>query len=211
MVKLSVIVPAYNEERCLEATLKAASHPDAELIVVCNGCTDGSAGIAKNFADKVFVLDEPHVSKARNFGASKASADRLVFLDADIVVEKDVLGKIADSRFSVGTCLVKPDPSKVLYVMLMRIKSMIHRFGFCSGLIFCDRVLFNEVGGYDESKKVGEDGELLRSAKRCGKYGVVDAYVFNNMRRFEKLGLMRICLFWAKHYVKNMKDYEAIR
>src|SRR3989344_2528534 len=179
MVKLSVIVPAYNEEKYLEATLKAAFYPDAELIVVCNGCTDGSADMARKFADKVFVLDEPHVSKARNFGASKASADKLVFLDADIVVDREVLGKIADSRFSVGTCLVRPDCDKPLYVVLMKLKSMVHRFGCCSGLIFCDLRLFNDVGGYDESKKIGEDGELLRSAKKRGKYGVVDAYVFN--------------------------------
>ena len=211
MVKLSVIVPVYNEERYLEATLRAASHPDAELIVVCNGCTDGSVAVARRFADKVFVLDEAHVSKARNFGASKASADKLVFLDADIVVDREVLGKIADSRFSVGTCLVRPDCDKPLYVVLMKLKSMVHRFGFCSGLIFCDRRLFNQVGGFDESRKVGEDGKLLRSAKRHGEYGIVDAYVFNNMGRFEKLGVLGVCSFWVRHYIKGHKEYSAVR
>ncbi len=212
MAKLSVIVPAHNEEKYLENTLKAAKHPDAELIVVCNGCTDKSVDVAVKLADKVFVLDEAGVSKARNFGALKASASRLVFLDADIVLAPDVIDKILASKSTIGTTKAKSNVDKKAYSGAMWLKSRIHRFGFCTGLIFCDKDLFDKVGGFDELRAAGEDGKLLRAAKKIGDYGVVDAYVFNNMRRFEKLGYIGVTWFWLKHLLFGSgKKYEVVR
>ncbi len=211
-MRISVIIPAHNEEKYLEGTLKAASHPDAEIIVVCNGCTDGSAKVAKRFTKKVFVLEEANVSKARNFGASKASCSRLIFLDADILLGKGTIDAIINSKYSIGTCLAKSNTKSFGPIVFMAMKSISHYFGFCTGLIFCDRDVFDKVGGFDEGKHVGEDGGFLRKAMRVGKYGVVKSYVYNNMRRFEKLGYTGVTLFWLKHLLFGSgKKYEVVR
>lgn len=213
MVKASVIIPAHNEEKYIEKTLKSVSHRDVEVIVVCNGCTDNTEAVARKFTKNVFVLDEANVSKARNFGASKASGNRLVFLDADILVAPNLLDKVIGSKYSIGASLVRANSDNLLYRAVMVGKGYAHWFGCCTGLIFCDRDLFYKVGGFDEGVCVGEDGKLLRAAKRIGRYGVVNGHVYNNMRRFEKLGLINVCWYWIMHYTLGKKEekYLSIR
>lgn len=50
MPKISIVVPAYNEEDCIESTVSDLSKefPDAEIIVVCNGCTDSTFDVCSN-------------------------------------------------------------------------------------------------------------------------------------------------------------------
>src|SRR5947208_1525909 len=58
---ISIIVPAYNEEACLEATLEALrrqNHPSFEIIVVANGCTDQTAEVARERCDRLIVLSK---------------------------------------------------------------------------------------------------------------------------------------------------------
>lgn len=209
-MRASVIIPAHNEEKYIGRTLRSVSSPDVEVIVVCNGCTDDTEIIARRFVDKVYVLGEANVSKARNFGASKARAGRLIFLDADILVAPNTMQRIVSSHYNVGTSLVRADSKNLLYRLMMFGKGYAHWFGCCTGLIFCDRELFNKVGGFDESLFSGEDGKLLRTAKRVGKYGVVNGCVYNNMRRYERLGLVNVCWFWIRHYLFGVRKVQEV-
>ncbi|HIH15026.1 MAG TPA: glycosyltransferase [Nanoarchaeota archaeon] len=209
-MKVTVIIPAYNEEKYIERTLQAIS--DAEIVVVCNGCTDKTEDIARKYADTVIVLKEKGVSRARNAGAKEACSERLVFMDADILPEKDLFEKIGESRYTVGTCKVKADSSYLFDRVMMFIKSNIHYLGYCTGLIFCDKDLFEQAGRFEESLSKKEDGRLLRRARTLGNFGIVDAYIYNNMRRYRKKGYIRICLFWIKEYLfPSTKEYESIR
>lgn len=140
---ISVIIPAYNEEKYLERTLKVIK--DVETIVVCNGCTDKTEEIARKYATKVVVLKEKGVSHARNMGVQAATHSKLVFLDADILVDTKVLGNIATSNFAIGTCHVKADSPYFFDNVAMNIKSQAHRFGYCTGLIFIDKKLFEKI------------------------------------------------------------------
>ncbi|MSR86471.1 glycosyltransferase [Candidatus Woesearchaeota archaeon] len=209
-MKVSVIIPAYNEEKYLERTLKAIK--DTEVIVVCNGCTDRTEDIAQKYATKVLVLTEKGVSRARNAGAGAATHSRLVFLDADILVDDTVLKYISESSYSLGTCYVKADSPYFFDRLAMRIKSQCHRFGYCTGLIFIDKNLFEKLGRFNEKLSAGEDGKLLRAGKRQGGFGVVHGYVYNNMRRFRQKGYLRICLYWIKQgLLPSKKEYESVR
>jgi len=213
-MELSVIIPAHNEEKCIAATLKAIP-ADIEAIVVCNACTDSTfdaANSVKREKLKVFNIPEKGVSKARNFGAKMASHARIVFLDADVVPETGLFEMIAVCGCSIGTCNAKPNIKKFVPEALMKLKNLTHRFGTCTGLIFCTKEMFEKAGGFDESLELGEDGKFLRAAKKEGKYGVVNAYVTNNMRRFEQMGYAGVCWFWVKNYFcPRKKKYEVIR
>lgn len=209
-MKVSVIIPAYNEEKYIEKTLQALH--DVEVIVVCNGCTDKTAEIAGKYTDKVLVLELKGVSHARNTGATFASHVRMVFLDADILVDGEVLKNIAETKYSIGSCLVKADSPFLFDKILMKAKSFTHRFGYCTGLLFCDKDLFEKIGGYDEYISAGEDGKFLREAKEKGNFGVVQGYVYNNMRRYRKIGYLRICWYWIMYRIlPSNKEYESIR
>lgn len=210
---LSVVIPAHNEERCIAETLRAIPE-DAEVIVVCNGCTDNTFGVVNSIQKpslKIINLTEKGVSKARNYGAKLAKHEKFVFMDADIIAEEGLLKAIAESDYTIGTCLVRPDVNKLVPKALMMLKNSVHRFGTCSGVIFCTKELFDKAGGFDESLELGEDGKFLRAAKKIGKYGVVKKYAVNSMRRFEKKGYAYICMFWIRQMFRKNKDYEVIR
>ena len=89
---VSVIIPCYNGEvfigQTIGSLLEQTRQAD-EIIVVNDGSTDDSAGIAGRFGHPVKVLSKKNegASTARNFGAEHAKGDALMFLDAD-----DVLG-----------------------------------------------------------------------------------------------------------------------
>jgi glycosyltransferase involved in cell wall biosynthesis len=207
---VSIIIPAYNEEKYIEKTLKAIKK--GEIIVVCNGCNDKTPEIAKKYTNKVIILKEKGVSKARNKGAEVASHNRLVFLDADILVDEKVLDKIAKSKYTIGTCKVKPDTKNWFDKIAMFFKSYSHYFGTCTGLIFCDKVVFNRGGGFDEHLTKKEDSTFFRRAMKKGKFGIINAYVYNNMRRFRKLGYIAVCWYWIKEYIfPTDKEYRSIR
>ena len=207
---ISVIIPAYNEKRYIEKTLQALH--DVEIIVVCNACTDTTKDIAEKYATKLLVLQEKGVSRARNAGAKIASHSRLVFLDADILVENDLFQKIAHSPYTIGTSLVKADSSSLLDQYMMTLKSQLHRFGYCTGLIFCDKDLFERAGQFEEELSKKEDGRFLRRAKKIGKYGVVDGYVYNNLRRFRAKGYLSEIWYWIREYLfPSEEEYESVR
>jgi len=91
-VKVSVIVPAFNEERLLPAALAAIRRAagafeargwTSELIVCDNNSTDRTADIARSHGATVVFEPLNQISRARNAGAARASGDWLVFVDAD--------------------------------------------------------------------------------------------------------------------------------
>lgn len=86
----SVVIPAHNEgsviERCLRALLSEPDVGDLEVVVVCNGCTDDTARICRDFDDSIIVIetDVPSKSNALNLGDQAASSFPRMYLDADI-------------------------------------------------------------------------------------------------------------------------------
>jgi len=98
---LSIIIPAYNEERLINITLKYLlkdnNLKDCEIIIVCNGCVDNTFTVVSKYVESQFnlsitrniiftVLDTPIRSKtnALNIGINSAKSGNIIFIDADI-------------------------------------------------------------------------------------------------------------------------------
>ena len=85
----SVIIPVYNKENHIKATLESVLNQmfqDFEIIIVNDGSTDHSEDIILQITDKrihLHTIKNHGVSYARNYGISKATSDLIVFLDAD--------------------------------------------------------------------------------------------------------------------------------
>jgi glycosyltransferase involved in cell wall biosynthesis len=99
-MKLSTIIPAHNAEatirQCLEAIYNS-DYKDFEAIVVDDASTDRTADIAGEFACRVIKLSKNvGPAHARNKGLQEALHDILVFIDADIVINKNSLGRLRD-------------------------------------------------------------------------------------------------------------------
>lgn len=95
--KVSIIIPTFNEEQnistCLESLLNQ-SYKDFEIIVVDDGSTDQTKEIVKTLSAKLITQSHLGPAKARNLGAKESKGDILVFMDADMIFEKDFIGDL---------------------------------------------------------------------------------------------------------------------
>jgi len=121
-MKLSVIIPAFNEEKLLPgclarvaAALRANAAPgwSAEVIVCDNNSTDRTAEVARAAGARVVFEPVNQISRARNAGARAASGDWLLFIDADSYLHPatlaDLLRCIGRGRCAGGGCVVGLD------------------------------------------------------------------------------------------------------
>jgi glycosyltransferase involved in cell wall biosynthesis len=113
MMKISVVIPAFNEERLLGeslAKIKSAAGAftgrgwEVELIVCDNNSTDRTAEIARAAGATVVLEPVNQIARARNTGAAAATGDWLVFVDADSHPSAELFGDVAGQILS-GRCL----------------------------------------------------------------------------------------------------------
>lgn len=102
----SVVIPAHNEAatigRCLDALAAGVAPGEMEVVVVCNGCTDTTASLARQSRHPITVLelDAPSKIEALRAGERAVSALPRLFLDADVVLSgraaKALLTRLAE-------------------------------------------------------------------------------------------------------------------
>lgn len=101
-MNVSVVIPCHNKARFIEHTIRSVldqSHPHVEVIVIDDGSTDGSWSVIHSFQDEVRAVrqDNHGACHARNRGATLASGEALMFLDADDVLTPDTLSALSDA------------------------------------------------------------------------------------------------------------------
>ncbi len=108
-MKVSIIIPVYNEQRDIEACLSsllAQNYSDLEIIVVDDGSTDKTIKLAKKYPVKLFKQSHLGAGPARNLGASHATGQILVFVDADMTFSssfiKNLIAPIVQKK-AIGT------------------------------------------------------------------------------------------------------------
>ena len=97
---VSIIVPAYNEERCLGRTIETlieVDYPDKEIIVVDDGSTDRTYEIAQSYRHQgVTVLHRPNGGKsaALNYGLLFARGEIIITVDADSLIARTAIKEV---------------------------------------------------------------------------------------------------------------------
>lgn len=183
-MKISVIVPAFNEERLLQDTLRSIRAAMAtfdrrgwasELIVCDNNSTDRTAEIAR--AEGATVVFEPfnQIARARNAGAALASGDWLVFVDADsqpsLQLLDDVAAEIEGGRCLAGGSTVALETDRVyawLFVRFWNALSRLRKWG-AGSFVFCEAGAFREVGGFSQMLYAAEEIDLFARFKRLAR------------------------------------------
>jgi|SRR5690606_26717867 len=195
IIKISVIVPCYNQAQFLDEALQSVfnqTETDWECIIVNDGSTDESKSIAENWAKKdkrfkCFNQNNSGLCSARNFGIKKAQGEFILPLDADDKLGKDYL-KLGLDAFENDNGL------RVVY-------SLAEKFGEETGLwklpdfnlynlsrmnmIFCSAIFrksdWEQVNGYDNNMIYGwEDWEfwiaLLKNGGKVRQLDIVGFY-----------------------------------
>jgi glycosyltransferase involved in cell wall biosynthesis len=113
---ISIIIPARNESPVIARTLRAittgAQPHQIDVIVVCNGCTDDTAAIARNFGPMVRVIETEVGNKthALNLGDQIASTFPRVYVDADVLITYDNVRALAARLDQGDVFAVAPQP-----------------------------------------------------------------------------------------------------
>jgi len=210
-MKISVIIPAYNEgvliEQCIASII---SQRKCEIIVVCDSCTDDTKKIAKEYTKKVYSVKFRNVSVVRNYGAEHAAGDILVFIDADSTMASNLLKEIetAVKQGYIGG-VTKTYSSENIWKadLLWNLGNFFRHFFYAgSGLIFCRKKAFPK---YDETRKLAEDTHLLLALKKRGKLKyIANSYIKTSSRRLEHDGYIKtIYKQFSAFFVNPKKGY----
>lgn len=185
----SVVIPCKNERHFIGITLKALQAEREsfglieEVIVVDNGSTDDSVAIAESMGATVLHC-QGTISAVRNLGASRAKGDYLAFIDADIEVRHGwsqqlesiftQLGEQAGSSLVGYPCDVPEHPSWIEAVWFSSLvgRKSIQYIGAAN--LAVSKLLFDQLGGFDESLFTGEDVEFCARARSQGKAVILD-------------------------------------
>ena len=183
-VKISSIVPAFNEEKFLGETLeqiKSASNVlrqtgwETELIVCDNHSQDRTAEIARAAGATVVFEPVNQISRARNAGAAAATGDWLVFVDADSHPSPELFADMAQ-EIQAGDCLaggsvIRWDQAHFVTAIVTSVVNVGFRWRriLYGAFIFVQTSVFRKLGGFSCEAFAGEDMELSRRLKRLSK------------------------------------------
>ena len=183
-MKLSIIVPAYNEERLISgclASIRAAAHANQradfqwEIVVVDNNSTDRTAEIAREAGAVVGFEPERQISRARNSGAALATGDWSLFVDADSYPSGellgDTLGLIEDGRFvGCGATVQMENISRWMQLWLATWNMISVLRNWAAGSFILSRsIAFREIGGFSEEFFAAEEIDFSRRLRDWGK------------------------------------------
>lgn len=191
-MKISVVVPAFNEQKLIAASLRSMREAmdvfarrgwETELIVCDNNSTDATAELARAAGARMVFEPVNQIARARNSGAAAATGDWLIFVDADSHPTAELFSDVGDQmesgRCIGGGCTVRLDERNRTAEVFTGCWNFLSRFRrwAAGSFIYCERAAFIAVGGFDNqlfaSEEIDFSKKLNRLAKRQGRKVVI--------------------------------------
>jgi glycosyltransferase involved in cell wall biosynthesis len=199
MKKISVIIPAHNEEKYIEKTLLSIKRNQTplELIIICDSCSDKTSEISAKYTENVFSVNFKNISKTRNFGVSKSLGDVLVFIDADTIISENYLEEI----FKVIDicdygCAKWVSESRTFLGKYIAWVSNNYSKKNIGGNFFIRKEVFEKIEGFNENMLQGEDtdiGDRLKNNefKHCF---LKNCFIIPSERRYKEKGYIKLII-----------------
>ena len=232
--KVTIIVPAYNEEKTLYKTICSLLRLDypknkLEILVVDDGSTDNTYKIAKQFISKgvkVFTKKNEGKGKTLNFGIKRSTGEFIGCLDADSFVSREALKRMV--AYFDNPKVMSVTPSLKVYKpkrFLQKIQMMEYLIGIFLRKMFAflgsihvtpgpfsiyRRAFFKKHGGYDENN-LTEDIEVALRIQKEGYLieNTVDAPVYTVAPASFK-ALLNQRVRWYLGFMENIVKYKQL-
>lgn len=229
---VSIIIPTLNEEDFLGYLLFSLSRQtfrDFEVIISDANSEDETIKVAESFRQslpvlKITVSKERSPAKQRNEGAKLASFERLLFLDADVILPVDFLEKnlkeLGQRKLDLAHIVSFPITNNLFDYYFLIVSCWIHEFlhrviplvfGFA---IFSTKFWHEKLGGFNEKmRKIGEDSDYtFRASKLGATFGILKGReIYVSMRRMDvegRFGLLKN-LIWLPFLLAVFGRYKT--
>lgn len=217
---ISLIIPVHNGGEAFKACLYSLKlylpcpeHLAFEVIVVADGCTDGSEELANQFGALVLTTPAPSgPARARNLGARQARGEILFFIDADITIHANTISQIVQlftEELTLSAAIGSYDDAPGASNFLSQYKNLFHHYthqtacdiastfwGACGAI---RREVFWAVGGFDESyrKPSIEDIELGYRLRSQGyNIRLCKTLQVKHLKRWDIISLLQADFFY---------------
>lgn len=238
-VDLAIVIPTLNEEkfigRLLDSIYFQTIQPKEICVVDAYSEDETIQQIRKRQKKlpqlKYYRIPKYSIAKQRNLGVKKTKSLRILFLDADtVLVDPDTLRKYLqeaeekNARLAVAENFPLSHHWKdMAYFQAANLGTRVGKFVMPAAVginIYCKRSVFEKLGGFDESIKVGEDIEMVqRFAKKGVVYEILEKpKIYTSVRRLRKEGRIRLVLMMINSFINTrifgyrgnpiVKEYE---
>jgi rhamnosyltransferase len=219
-MKLSVVIPALNEEKTLEQTLssinKQQTTHDVEIVIVDSYSKDKTLEIAKRFTDKIFFTPPGIIAVARQKGTLEAQGTIVISACADTVydpcwLEELVLPIVKGTSIGTAGKLLPFEGNLVENVFSKYLLSPFATCAFACGIPYLGgesmaftKEAFMKVNGYRTELVTGEDVDLMKRLKAVGKIAYCpNSVALLSTRRIRKWGYAKYVWFHGTNFVRT--------
>lgn len=172
---ISIIIPAYNETRTIEAVLRSALNQTikCEVIVVDDGSTDGTKELVSKYPVKIISTKRQGPGHARNIGVKNANGQIIAFIDADETIESNFIEVCITHFKNPRTAVVFPTEHFVstnsFWGKCLSVHQEITQLKIHTVPKIVRKSFFLQVGGYDEGLPRLQDEDLRSRMRREAK------------------------------------------
>lgn len=196
--EISCIVPVFNGEAFLAAAVEsvlAQTLQPAEILVVDDGSTDGTARVALGFGDRVRYIRQENAgpATARNTGLAHATGAFIGFLDADDLWHPEKLAlqrEALDADPGLGFCVALAQNFWPEDLESEQRRFQDHPRGkpvpaYVTGTLLARRSAFDRVGRFDPARRHGDSADWFLRARTAGVQGILlqEVLMYRRMHR----------------------------
>jgi len=217
-VKLSIIIPTYNEEKYLPKLLysiKEQEFKEYEIIVADAGSRDNTREIASSNGCKVINGGLPAIG--RNNGAKISKGKYLLFLDSDVVLSagylESAVNEFEEKELGIAITQILPlsdkNVDKALHkfanFFMKRVESIKPHGAGCYGILTTKK-LHDEVNGFDERLDFGEDSDYIERIAKISTFKVLrNPRLLVSTRRLQEEGIKDLAFKYTKSTIYDFR------
>jgi glycosyltransferase involved in cell wall biosynthesis len=228
-MKLTVIIPAHNEEaylpRCLNALSKQRTQHTFKVILVDNASSDSTAKIAKSWSGKldVEIVDEPILGRgrARHTGFSKANTEIILSTDADsitpfdwvetltntLIKDAEIAAVSGSSYITDGTWLTNWTMKNGMPLSLKLFKLFVGHYMLTGANFAIRKEIYKDAGGFDINRDMLDDVDLSFRVAKHGRIKYTNKAKVLTEGDIFKGSFAKGFLHYFKHFPPLLKKY----
>jgi len=198
MPRISVVIPTYNESAGVHRALESTQVPGVERIVVDGGSSDGTPDVARSLGAERVLAAPAGRGKQLQVGYASASAETIVFLHADTVLEagweEAILRAVDDPRVMGGAFRLRFESDRWIFRWIegwVRLRCYWLGLPYGDQALFARRKLIEAIGGVPDAP-IFEDLDLARAIRAHGRLALLPLRAWTSPRRYLANGVLRM-------------------